>query len=107
MLAVVGASSVEELLAATVPASILLDHEVALPGARSVEDVLGELRALASKNRARTSLIGMGYSGTIVPPVDEPIQGSPSLSHAFPPENGHGRVRLGLTAPPRVQRSMS
>jgi glycine cleavage system pyridoxal-binding protein P len=30
-----------------------------------VEDVLGELRSLADRNRRRTSLIGAGYHGTI------------------------------------------
>ena len=69
MLRAVGAASVEELLDQTVPASIRLREPLALPESRSVDDVLGELRQLARDNRPRTSLIGMGYSGTVTPPV--------------------------------------
>ncbi|MFT3854281.1 MAG: aminomethyl-transferring glycine dehydrogenase [Ilumatobacteraceae bacterium] len=69
MLATIGVTDVEELLAQTVPAAIRMDGDLPLPGPRSVTDVLGELRALAAQNERRTSLIGMGYSGTIVPPV--------------------------------------
>ena len=69
MLAVLGVRSVDDLLAETVPGSILLDAPLGLPGPRTPEDVLGELRALAGRNRRRRSLIGMGYHGTITPPV--------------------------------------
>jgi glycine dehydrogenase len=69
MLAVVGASSLEALLAETVPNSIRLLDALPLPGPRTVEDVLGELRGIAATNHARVSLIGQGYYGTICPPV--------------------------------------
>jgi glycine dehydrogenase len=69
MLAVIGAASMEELLAQTVPDSIRLLEALPLPGPRTVEDVLGELRGLAATNRGRVSLIGQGYYGTICPPV--------------------------------------
>ncbi|MGZ4764778.1 MAG: aminomethyl-transferring glycine dehydrogenase [Ilumatobacteraceae bacterium] len=69
MLAVIGEDSVESLLAHTVPGAIRMTDELGLPGPRSPEDVLGELRRLAARNVARTSLIGMGYYGTITPPV--------------------------------------
>ena len=39
------------------------------PPARTEADVLAELRDLADRNRPRTSLIGMGYYGTVTPPV--------------------------------------
>jgi len=69
MLRVVGASSVEQLLAETVPASIRMLDALDLPGARTVDDVLTELRKIAGRNVPRTSLIGQGYYGTVVPPV--------------------------------------
>jgi glycine dehydrogenase len=69
MLAVVGASSIEELLSQTVPSSIRSTKALALPGSRRAEDVLDELRSIAGRNAVRTSLIGMGYYGTATPPV--------------------------------------
>jgi glycine dehydrogenase len=69
MLAVVGASSIEELLSQTVPSSIRSTEALALPGSRRAEDVLDELRSIAGRNAVRTSLIGMGYYGTATPPV--------------------------------------
>ena len=69
MLKVLGLSSLTELLDETVPAAIRMDGMLPLPGPRSVEDVLGQLKALAGRNERRTSLIGMGYFGTITPPV--------------------------------------
>ncbi len=69
MLAVIGETSVESLLSHTVPASIRMADRLALDGPRSPESVLGELRDLAALNKPRTSLIGMGYYGTITPPV--------------------------------------
>ncbi len=69
MLATLGLASIDELLDQTVPAAIRIDDPLAMPGPRAVSDVLGELRALADQNERRTSLIGMGYSGTVTPPV--------------------------------------
>jgi glycine dehydrogenase len=69
MLSVIGEPSVESLLTHTVPAAIRLKGALSLAAPRSPESVLGELRALAGQNIARTSLIGMGYYGTITPPV--------------------------------------
>ena len=69
MLAVIGEDSVESLLAHTVPSTIRMSETLHLGGPRSPQDVLGELRGLAARNVARTSLIGMGYYGTITPPV--------------------------------------
>jgi glycine dehydrogenase len=69
MLSVIGEESVGSLLAHTVPASIRMPGGLALGTPRSPESVLGELRDLAARNTPRTSLIGMGYYGTISPPV--------------------------------------
>src|SRR3954447_25659331 len=69
MLAVVGAPSVDALLERVVPAAIRDDEPLALPAARSEADVLAALRALVGTNEVATSLIGLGYHGTITPAV--------------------------------------
>ncbi|MFP5488909.1 MAG: aminomethyl-transferring glycine dehydrogenase, partial [Acidimicrobiia bacterium] len=69
MLRTIGVSSVGELLDETVPPSIRLDAPLDLPGPRRETQVLAELRHLASQNATMTSLIGMGYAGTVTPPV--------------------------------------
>ena len=69
MLAVIGVDSVEALIDETVPPAIRLDRELSLPGPRTESDVLSELRSIAARNHTMTSLIGMGYHGTITPPV--------------------------------------
>ena len=69
MLSVVGAPDIDELIRQTVPASILRSTPLPLAGPRPVSEVLGELRALADRNRPRVSLIGQGYYGTTCPPV--------------------------------------
>ena len=69
MLDLVGVPSIDELLHATVPGSILMDGPLPLPPPRAVGDVMTELRDLAGKNHPRISLIGQGYYGTDTPPV--------------------------------------
>jgi glycine dehydrogenase len=69
MLATIGAGSLDELIDQTVPAAIRSTDELDLPPPRSEFEVLAALRELASENRPRTSLIGMGYTGTHTPPV--------------------------------------
>ena len=69
MLATIGVSTLDELIERTVPQSIRIVAPMDLPEAVSEVEVLHELRELASRNRPRRSLIGMGYTGTITPPV--------------------------------------
>ncbi len=69
MLEVIGVDSLEQLIDEAVPASIRLELPLALAGPRTESDVISELRELADQNTVMTSLIGMGYSGTITPPV--------------------------------------
>jgi len=69
MLATVGVASLEELIAQTLPASIRLEDELALPGPRREHEALTGLKALASKNVVNKSLIGMGYADTVTPSV--------------------------------------
>ncbi|HSP27215.1 MAG TPA: aminomethyl-transferring glycine dehydrogenase [Ilumatobacteraceae bacterium] len=69
MLRVVGAESVDDLLDETMPDTIRSDTPLALPGAVPEAEALQRLRAIAGRNRRVTSLIGMGYTATVTPPV--------------------------------------
>ncbi len=69
MLATLGVDDAETLLAQTMPASIRSSAPLDLPDAVSEQEAIRRLRAIASKNQLVTSLIGMGYTGTITPPV--------------------------------------
>jgi glycine dehydrogenase len=69
MLAVVGHGSLEDLAAAALPESIRSAGALDLPEARSEDEVLAELRALAAENRLLTTMIGLGWHDTITPPV--------------------------------------
>ena len=68
MLAVVGHDSLEELAKTALPPGIA-DGRLDLPPALSEADAQAELRRLAAKNQVFTSMIGLGYYGTITPPV--------------------------------------
>ena len=69
MLHVVGAVTMDDFIRRVVPASIRLDEPLKLPDALSEVDVLKRLRDHASNNTVVTSMIGMGYYGTVTPPV--------------------------------------
>ena len=69
MLREIGFADLDALVDATVPKNIRLDRVLELPAAKSENDALAELRALASQNRIARNFIGAGYSDTITPPV--------------------------------------
>jgi glycine dehydrogenase len=69
MLDVLGYASLDDLLADAVPAAIREKLALALPPAASEAEVAAELRVLAARNQPLTSMIGLGYSGTLTPPV--------------------------------------
>ncbi len=77
MLDVVGFSTLDTLISATIPPSIRLKSELAFDdptnaGAlaeRGEHETLAALRALAARNTVHRSFIGMGYVDTIVPGV--------------------------------------
>jgi len=69
MLAVVGAISLAQLVATTLPPSIQLDEPLDLPRARNELETLQRLRQLAELNKVQHSMIGLGYHETILPPV--------------------------------------
>ena len=69
MLAALGAVGLEQFAAAIVPESIRLREPLELPAPCSERAALAELQALAAQNQAFTSLLGLGYHDTILPPV--------------------------------------
>ena len=69
MLEAVGAKSLDDLVANTLPPSIQLDGPLDLPDAISESQALSRLREIASKNVVNHSMIGMGYHDTILPTV--------------------------------------
>ena len=69
MLDRLGVSTAADLLAQTMPASIVDTNALGLAEAVPEHEALARLREVAGRNRRVTSLIGMGYTGTITPPV--------------------------------------
>jgi glycine dehydrogenase len=69
MLRLLGVASLDELMEEAVPNAIRLEGHLNLESPRSESAVLDELRAIAAQNKVFRSFIGMGYSGTITPPV--------------------------------------
>ncbi len=102
MLAVVGFGSLDELVADAVPESIReeLGRRTALPAAATEDRVLARLRGLASQNRVVTSMIGLGYHGTVTPGViKRNVLESPAWYTAYTPyqpEISQGRLEALL-----------
>ncbi len=69
MLSAVGAATMDDLIAQVVPQDIRFDRLLHLPAARDEWTLLRDLSEIADKNKVFRSCIGMGYHGTITPPV--------------------------------------
>ncbi|NJQ04370.1 aminomethyl-transferring glycine dehydrogenase [Streptomyces lonarensis] len=100
MLAQVGYAGLDELTEAAVPTAIASAESLRLPDARSEAAVLAELRELAGRNKVLHSMIGLGYHGTITPPVIlRNVMESPSWYTAYTPyqpEISQGRLEALL-----------
>jgi len=99
MLKVVGVTSLDALIAQTVPASIRQTD--ALPWAPLAEhELLAKMREVAAQNRVMTSLIGQGYYGTVTPPaIQRNILENPAWYTAYTPyqpEIAQGRLEALL-----------
>ncbi|MDN6328260.1 MAG: aminomethyl-transferring glycine dehydrogenase [Brachybacterium sp.] len=108
MLDVLGYESVDEMLTAAVPSTILLDQgegarslESVVPGGISEPAALEELQTLADRNTVRRSLIGLGYHGTHTPAViQRNVLENPAWYTAYTPyqpEISQGRLEALLT----------
>jgi glycine dehydrogenase len=69
MLDTLGLSSLDELIDEAIPQTIRINGHLNLEPPRSETAVFNELRQLAAQNKLFRSFIGMGYSGTVTPPV--------------------------------------
>lgn len=69
MLQTLGVNSRVELIEQTVPPGIRLNRPLNLPPALDEEAALAKLKGYAEQNQIWTSLIGMGYHGTLTPTV--------------------------------------
>ena len=100
MLKKIGASSIEELIEQTVPASIRLKQPLNLPEGLSEYQYHKHLRSIAAKNSVFKSYIGLGYYNTIVPAViQRNILENPGWYTAYTPyqaEISQGRLEALL-----------
>jgi glycine dehydrogenase len=69
MLKVIGINSINQLIDETIPASIRLSGDLDLPDGMSEHEYLSHIRELGKKNKLFKTYIGLGYYGTITPPV--------------------------------------
>ncbi|RMD63343.1 MAG: glycine dehydrogenase (aminomethyl-transferring) [Alphaproteobacteria bacterium] len=69
MLATLGLKSLDEMIDKAVPKAILSKRPLQLPEPKSERDALSYLRRMAERNQVFTSMIGMGYYGTVTPKV--------------------------------------
>src|SRR5471032_2893554 len=96
MLETVGARSLDALMAETLPSSIRQRAPLDIGSPLGETEALAHMRELASRNQVFTSLIGQGYSGTILPAViQRNILESPAWYTAYTPyqpEISQGRL---------------
>jgi len=100
MLEKIGANSIDELIAQTVPAAIRLKKPLNLPNAMSEYQYHKHLRGVAAKNKVFKTYIGLGYYNTIVPAVvQRNILENPGWYTAYTPyqaEISQGRLEALL-----------
>jgi glycine dehydrogenase len=96
MLETVGARTLSELMSETLPSSIRQQAPLDLGRSLSETEALVHMRGLASRNEVFTSLIGQGYSDTILPAViQRNILENPAWYTAYTPyqpEISQGRL---------------
>src|SRR5467141_2664619 len=96
MLETVGAKSLDALMGETLPSSIRQKAPLNLGPALSETEALTHMGELAARNQVFTSLIGQGYSGTILPAViQRNVLESPAWYTAYTPyqpEISQGRL---------------
>ncbi|MBU2534254.1 MAG: glycine dehydrogenase (aminomethyl-transferring), partial [Alphaproteobacteria bacterium] len=100
MLEVLGVGSLDELIDQTVPAAIRQTAPLEFGAPLTERQSLERLRATAAKNSNLVSLIGLGYHGTITPPViQRNILENPAWYTAYTPyqpEVSQGRLEALL-----------
>jgi len=101
MLAEFGLNELEDIIEQAIPADILADEPLKLTETISERAVLKYLRRMRARNQAFTSMIGMGYYGTIMPAViKRNVLENPGWYTAYTPyqaEVSQGRLEALLT----------
>ncbi len=69
MLSAMGLSSLDELIAQTIPGSIRRKDALKISSALSEYEYLKHIKQIAAKNIRHRSYIGLGYFGTVTPPA--------------------------------------
>ncbi|NBU91871.1 MAG: glycine dehydrogenase (aminomethyl-transferring), partial [Flavobacteriia bacterium] len=69
MLEKIGVSSVDELIAKTIPEAIRLNRELEVSQGISEAEYLQKIQAIGALNDVKKSFIGLGYHETLVPSV--------------------------------------
>ena len=96
MLKAVGQPSLEAMLDTAIPMAIRNEQALRLEAAPTEEAVIDELRTLAARNKVLTQMIGLGYYGTVTPPVvRRNVLESPAWYTAYTPyqpEISQGRL---------------
>ena len=69
MLKAIGVASLDQLIDETIPAAIRRRKPLKLPPGEDESAYLARLRKIAAKNKIFRSYLGLGYYGTITPPV--------------------------------------
>ncbi len=100
MLQTIGAASIADLLAQTLPADIRQRDPLDVGPALTELQALATARTVAAQNVQTTSLIGQGYYGTVLPPViQRNILENPAWYTAYTPyqaEISQGRLEALL-----------
>lgn len=100
MLEVIGAGSIDQLIAETVPDAIRLKDDAPDDGPMSEYEYLSHIREMAAKNALYKTYIGLGYYGTITPsPILRNIFENPGWYTAYTPyqaEISQGRLEALL-----------
>jgi glycine dehydrogenase len=100
MLDALGFTSLEELMAAAVPTGIRSAAGLDLPEAAGESEAARMMRELAGRNHPLEAMIGLGYHGTVTPPVvRRNVLEDPSWYTAYTPyqpEMSQGRLEALL-----------
>ncbi|MDA7423275.1 aminomethyl-transferring glycine dehydrogenase [Thalassococcus lentus] len=100
MFAVLGVDGLETLIDETVPQAIRQTEPLDFGKPLSERELMHRMRSVGAKNKVLTSLIGMGYHGTVTPPaIQRNILENPAWYTAYTPyqpEISQGRLEALL-----------
>lgn len=101
MCAAIGVASVDDLLDVAIPTEIRMGGEVDLPAGVTEAEVQADLARMAAANAPGRAMIGLGYHGTVTPPVIRRcLLENPAWYTAYTPyqpEISQGRLEMLLT----------